>query len=152
MNKIITYALIFFVLILGACSQLKKRKNYADLFVENIHQELTNFKEKTGTVEITIPDEIEGYLVIAAPYSISSFEEVKIGQGGLGYERMVDLIQDDSSFHIFIINNNKLITHRKWEDSPVVFNRYFYAPLTIKGGSVTFFLAEGVLKNILVTK
>jgi hypothetical protein len=152
MHKLIKNTLVISLFILCSYSLVSGGRNNAELFADSIYEKLKQFQDENGDVRVNIPKEVVGYLVIAAPYSIPNTATIaKIENGGLVNNKMVKLVQDDSAYHLFVISNNELIAYKKMVTSPVVFNDFFYAPLSADG-LITFTLADKVLKAVKYSK
>lgn len=123
-------------------------KSLADSFINHIYDELAGFQMDTGDVSIKIPEKLDGYLVFSAPYAAINKKELSnTCNGNMSNVAIINAIQDDSAYHIFVINDKKVITHQKWKLSPIVFNNFFCVPL-VKNGFIILKLEDKVLRGM----
>jgi hypothetical protein len=142
------FLIIFFSLFMAGCADPLKRKASADLLVGDIYKGLIQFQGEIGDFTINVPKDIEGYLVISAPYAVVSVDEIaELENGALINEEMVASIQQNGGYHLFILDQNKIVTYQKWSSSPVAFNGFYYTRLE-KNSTVTMKLGDKVLKSI----
>jgi hypothetical protein len=126
--------------------------NRSDLFVDSIYKQLNDFGAVSGNVSIDVPEGVNGYLVIFAPYAINNSKEISLLKIGKRVkQKMIEKIQGDSAFHVFILNESKIAHHEKLTSFPVVFNTYFSVPLE-QNCSVVFSLENKVLTGISMFK
>ena len=139
---------ILYVLLMTGCADPLKRKASADVLVGDIYKGLIQFQGEIGDFTIDVPGDVEGYLVISAPYAVVSVDEIaELANGALVNEEMVSAIQQNGGYHLFILDDNKIVTYQKWSSSPVWFNGFYYTRLE-KNSTVTMKLGDKVLKSI----
>ena len=139
----LSFILQFFIfsLLLVGC----KPNNVEKDFIDSITGKLT---DSSGIISITIPDDLNGYLVISSPYAISNIESLnQLELNKNVSEQLIGLIQDDSAYHLFIISKDAIVAHKKWTSPPVVFNNFFYVRLT-GHKAVVFTVTDKVLKKV----
>lgn len=143
-------ALLFSLLLfyVAGCADPMKRKASADMLVGEIYKGLVRFQGEAGEFTIDVPADIEGYLVISAPYGVVNVAEIaKFEAGALVNEEMIATIQQHGGYHLFILDDNEIITYQKWVSSPVAFKGFYFTRLE-KNSTVTMKLGDKVLKSI----
>lgn len=147
-NKVFITSIFFFVtFFLTACQSGNTGNVDPEEFISSITFSLQN---KSGKFSLKIPEGVDGYLVMAAPYAIADIEQLKIfGFSDRLSKQIISLSQDNSVFHLLLIHRDSIIIHEKWSSPPVVFNDYFCVSLT-KKNLVTFSVEDKVLKKVTV--
>jgi len=108
-------------------------------------------ESKNGDVIIGLSGDNSGVLVLSSPYSIADNDEKLTTMiGPTAANEVATLTRDDSAFHVFLIDNNDVVLHKKWEKPPVTFNNYFVVSFSDKDQSIIFTVTESVLKSVKV--
>lgn len=145
-NLVMLFALTFI-----SCNVNQPAAREIDAFVRDIDRSLRNISTEEQVIKVGIPNGIEGFIVMSAPYAISSENELgDISSDSLNKE-LINIVQDDSAYHLLIIKNKQIVIHQKWTSPPVVFNGLFSCRL-ISNKQLEFKVRNKVLLNIRTTE
>lgn len=100
-------------------------------------------------VEVILPPNLVGYILLASPYAITGNETnlTKIF-GKIMTEKLSVLTQDNSAYHKFIVVNNELVVHERWQSPPVAFNDLFVEKFSADKKLLRFTINDAILSKI----
>ncbi len=121
-----------------------------EAFVNEIDRALRVNSDEKKEIKVDLPNNVNGYLILSSPYAISENDSdliMKVGKSTS--EQLAKLTQDDSAFHLFIVNQKRILKHKKWPSPPVVFNDLFYVKLSSNKKHIKYIIKNKKLEKVI---